>query len=64
MRLTYKQRGFFAGDFVISTGDSSFSIGDLIQVTLKNNPYATGEEITDPRGKQRKIVTFPPAIDG
>lgn len=56
MNFTLQSRGYFAGQFVVSDDTSSRSIGDYIEVTLKDQPFRSGE--TDIRGKMEPIFTF------
>jgi len=52
------QQGFFAGEFVITNEQCSFSIGDYIELYLKEAPYVTGETFLDLNGKKIHIIAF------
>lgn len=50
------QRGHFAGNFVATTDDITFSLGDYIEAELLAPPWDTGT-VERPHGK--KIFAFP-----
>lgn len=55
--LTMVTRGHFAGEFVITDDECCYSIGDCIEVVLKDNAYPTGETFTTPcRGGGEKTI--------
>ena len=60
--LKLQSRGFFEGEFVVTTDDRAFSIGDRIEVVLKESPHATGEMFLDTGGKNHPIIDFPLTI--
>lgn len=62
-RLFLRQKGLFRGEFVIVIGQQrSFSIGDYIEVVLKDKPFLTGETVTGLYGEAKRIVGFPLTI--
>lgn len=55
--------GLFEGEFVVTNDRRSFSIGDYIEVFLKDQPYPTGETVLwrSQSGRDRllPIIAFP-----
>jgi hypothetical protein len=43
-------RGHFAGEFVVTDDECCYSIGDCLEVVLKDHAYPTGETFTIPMG--------------
>lgn len=58
-RLFLHQKGLFRGEFVVIDQRCSFSIGDYIEVVLKDKPFLTGETVTGLYGEAKRIVGFP-----
>jgi hypothetical protein len=55
--MAMASRGYFAGEFVVTNDDCAYSIGDHIEVVLKDHAYPTGETFDVPRlGGGEKIV--------
>jgi len=52
------QPGLFEGEFVVTNDRRSFSIGDYIEVFLKEQPYPTGETALC-RKRRLPVVAFP-----
>lgn len=61
--LRIRQTGFWAGNFIITTEDQSYSLGNKINTILNAEPYATGE-ILFYRDRKKPIVAFPLTING
>ena len=60
LRLLHK--GYWAGDFVVTTEDCSFSIGDYIEVILTEKAHIIDEVIKGFRGEDLHIAAFPLTI--
>ena len=58
-RLYLCSHGFFHGEFVVVNRQRAFSIGDYIEVILRNEPCAIGETIQDLYGKERAVMALP-----
>ena len=56
--LRLQQHGSFEGEFTVTTGDRTFSIGDYIEVFLSGPPYPV-EVVKTPDGKERHVIAFP-----
>lgn len=55
--MAMASRGYFAGEFVVTNDDCAYSIGDCIEVVLKDHAQPTGEKFTAPTvGGGEKIV--------
>ncbi len=59
-----KQTGFFAGDFVITDEECSFSIGNYVEVLLRGELYDTGETFLSLRHGEVSIMAFPLILIG
>lgn len=46
--MSMASRGYFAGEFVVTNDDCAYSIGDCIEVVLKDYAYPTGETFDAP----------------
>ena len=57
------QRGLFRGEFVVTNNQCSFSIGDYIEVLLKDQPFNTGKTArcrrVDDTIRELPIIAFP-----
>jgi len=58
-RLYVWQNGLFAGEFVITNQQRSFSIGDYIEVVLREQPYTTEGTVKDLYDVEKPIIVFP-----
>ena len=55
--MAMASRGYFAGEFVVTNDDCAYSIGDCIEVVLKDHAHPTGETFYAPKlGGGDKIV--------
>lgn len=58
-RLFLRHKGLFRGEFVVIDQQRTFSIGDYIEVILKDQPYPIGETVQGSHGETKHIVAFP-----
>ena len=56
--LKLQSRGLFEGEFVVTTENCSFSIGEYIEVVLREPPHPTGDIALGPDGKGQRIIDF------
>ncbi len=58
-RFSLCQRGLFQGDFVITDGVHHYTIGNYIEVVLRERPYGTGVMVKSYKGKEIPLFCFP-----